>query len=101
VDWRRRQRFLPMAADQDAALAAAVDETPSVERLVISRQELAILQAALDEIPRSVRFVFFARLDGMTFEEIGKKLGISQNTAYSQMNRIMILLQRSLDFARR
>lgn len=101
VDWRRRQRFLPLAADPEAALATIVDETPSVERLVISRQELAILQSVLDEIPAAVRFVFFARLDGMTFAEIGKRLGISQNTVFSQMNRVMVLLKRSLDYARR
>ena len=100
VDWRRRQRHLPMASDPEAALAAAVDETPSAERLVISRQELAILRSVLGEVPAAVRYVFYARLDGMTFAEIGKKLGISQNTAYSQMNRVMVLLKRSLDFAR-
>ncbi|MFT4118237.1 RNA polymerase sigma factor [Bradyrhizobium sp.] len=100
TDWRRRQRFLPMAVDQEAALAAAVDDLPSAERQVISRQELAIVQAALNEIPAAVRFVFFARLDGMTFAEIGKRLGISPNTAFSQMNRVMILLRTSLDYAR-
>jgi RNA polymerase sigma-70 factor (ECF subfamily) len=100
VDWARRQRFLPMAADQDAALATAIDDAPSAERLIISRQELAVLQAALDTVPSAVRFVFFARLDGMTFAEIGRKLGISQNTAFSQMTRVMILLTRSLDHAR-
>lgn len=100
IDWARRQRFLPMAADQDAALAMAIDDAPSPERLVISRQELAVLQEALNSLPSAVRFVFFARLDGMTFGEIGRKLGISQNTAFSQMTRVMILLKRSLDHAR-
>src|SRR6478609_6694561 len=62
VDWSRRQKHLPMVSDPDAALATVVDDAPSVERQVISRQELAILQIALDEIPAAVRFVFFARL---------------------------------------
>lgn len=100
VDWARRQRFLPLAPDPDAALATVIDQTPSVERLVISRQEIAILGAALDELPSAVRFVFFARLDGMTFAEIARKLDISPNTAFSQMARVMVLLKRSLDHAR-
>lgn len=100
VDWARRQRHLPMAHDPDAALAAVIDETPSAERLVISRQEIAVLEAALNELPASVRFIFFARLDGMTFAAIGRRLGISPNTVFSQMTRVMVLLKRSLDFAR-
>jgi len=100
VDWARRQRFLPMAQDPDTALASVADETPSAERIVISRQEIAILEAALNELPAAVRFVFFARLDGMTFAAIGKRLGISPNTAFSQMSRVMVLLKCSLDHAR-
>jgi len=100
VDWIRRQRFLPMATDPDTALAAVADETPSAERIVISRQEIAILEAALNELPATVRYVFFARLDGMTFAAIGKRLGISPNTVFSQMTRVMVLLKSSLDYAR-
>ncbi|MGE0626240.1 MAG: RNA polymerase sigma factor [Hyphomicrobiaceae bacterium] len=100
VDWARRQRVVPLAPDPEAALAAVVDEAPSPERLVISRQEIAILSAVLDELPSAVRFVFFARLDGMTFAEIARKLRISPNTAFSQMTRVMVLLKRALDHAR-
>jgi len=100
VDWARRQRHLPLAHDPDAALATVVDEAPCAERLVISRQEIAIIEAALNELPAAVRFVFFARLDGMTFAAIGKKLDISPNTAFSQMTRVMVLLKSSLDYAR-
>jgi RNA polymerase sigma factor (sigma-70 family) len=100
VDWARRQRHLPMAHDPNATLATVVDETPSAERLVISRQEIATIEAALNELPAGVRFVFFARLDGMTFAAIGKRLGVSPNTAFSQMTRVMVLLKRSLDFMR-
>ena len=100
IDWARRQRVLPMAPDPETALALVADETPSVERLVISRQEIAVLQTALDALPSAVRFIFFARLDGMTFAEIGRRLKISPNTAFSQMTRVMVLLKRSLDHAR-
>lgn len=100
VDWARRQRYLPAVQDGDAALAMVADEAPSAERLVISRQEIAIIESALNEVPAAVRFVFFARLDGMTFAAIGKRLGISPNTAFSQMTRVMVLLQRCIDHAR-
>lgn len=100
IDWGRRQRLLQMASDQEAALLSVADETPSAERVIISRQELAVLQAALNELPPAIRFVFYARLEGMTFAAIGRKLGLSQNTVFSQMARVMILLKRSLDHAR-
>lgn len=100
IDWARRQRLLPLAAGGDEPLFHVADEAPSAERIVISRQEVQILLAALQGVPPKVRYVFFARLDGMTFAEIGQRLGLSPNTVFSQMTRVMLLLKRCLDHAR-
>jgi RNA polymerase sigma-70 factor (ECF subfamily) len=77
-----------------------MDETPSPERVVVSRQELAILQTALNQVPQTPRNVFLARLDGRTFEEIGRAVGIPTQTAFSQMVRVMMHLRAALDRAR-
>jgi len=100
IDWARRQRLLPHVDDGDEALSYVADDAPSAERIVISRQEVEILVAALREVPPKVRYVFYARLDGMTFAEIGQRLGLSQNTVFSQMARVILLLKRCLDHAR-
>jgi RNA polymerase sigma-70 factor (ECF subfamily) len=59
-----------------------------------------LLQAALDIVPEGPRDVFLARLDGKTFEEIGRSLGIPTPTAFSQMVKVLAHLKATLDRAR-
>lgn len=100
IDLVRRQRLLPFLDNGEEVLDRLVDEAPSPERVVVSRQELAILQAALNQVPEKPRSVFLARLDGQTFEEIGRSVGIPTQTAFSQMLRVMMHLRAALDRAR-
>ncbi|MCF2524942.1 RNA polymerase sigma factor [Bradyrhizobium sp. G127] len=100
IDLARRQRLLPFLDDGEEVLDKFMDETPSPERVVVSRQELAILQTALNQVPQTPRNVFLARLDGRTFEEIGRAVGIPTQTAFSQMVRVMMHLRAALDRAR-
>ncbi len=97
VDIARRQRLFPTVADAEMVLAALPDEAPSAERVAISRQELAILQAALDEVPQTPREVFLLRVEGHTFAAIGEKLDIPLQTAFSQMVKVMMHLKSRLD----
>lgn len=100
IDWHRRQRFLDIVPNGEPVLPYIADETPSAERAVISRQELRILQKALDELPPDIRRVFFARQEGLTFAEIGARYGLSQHTVFSQMTRILLFLRQRLEAAR-
>lgn len=100
IDLARRQRLLPFLDNGEEVLDRIVDEAPSPERVVVSRQELAILQAALNQVPEKPRSVFLARLDGQTFEEIGRSVGVPTQTAFSQMLRVMMHLRVALDRAR-
>ncbi len=99
IDLARRQRLMPLVGDSMTALEGVVDEQPSPERVLLSRQELLRLQRALDEIPVRLRDVFLARLEGKTFEEIGRTLGMPTQTAFSQMVKVMIHLKADLDRA--
>jgi RNA polymerase sigma factor (sigma-70 family) len=101
IDFARRQRLLQFVADGEDILGEIVDDAPSPERIVLSRQELAILQAALNRIPQTPRRVFLARVDGKTFEEIGRQIGLPTATAFSQMVKVMMHLRAALEFARR
>jgi len=100
IDLARRQRLMPLVDNSDAVLNRLIDEAPSPERALLSRQELAILQAALDQIPERSCEVFLARLDGKTFAEIGQAMGIPPQTAFSQMLKVMMHLKAALDRTR-
>jgi RNA polymerase sigma-70 factor (ECF subfamily) len=76
IDLARRQRLLPFLENGEEVLDHLVDEAPSPERVVMSRQELSVLQAALNQVPQTPRSVFLLRLDGCTFEDIGRFVGI-------------------------
>ena len=101
IDLARRQRLLPFLDNGEEVLDQLADEAPSPERVVMSRQELAVLQAALNQVPQTPRSVFLLRLDGRTFEDIGRSVGIPTQTAFSQMVRVMMHLRAALDRARK
>lgn len=101
IDLARRQRLLPFLDNGEEVLDRLVDEAPSPERVLLSRQELAILQTALNQVPPKPRNVFLARLDGQTFEEIGRSIGVPTQTAFSQMVKVMMHLRAALDLARK
>lgn len=101
IDLARRQQLLPFLENGEEVLDHLVDEAPSPERVVMSRQELSVLQAALNQVPQTPRSVFLLRLDGRTFEDIGRFVGIPTQTAFSQMVRVMMHLRAALDRARK
>ncbi len=101
IDLERRQRVLPFVSNPDEVLGLVVDESPTPEQVLLSRQELAIVQAALDALPDGPREAFLARLvDGKTFDEIGRTLSISPQTASSYVLKVMMQLKHALDRAR-
>lgn len=85
LDGRRRfaleARLLGAADGADIVSPAAAEPTP--ETVVIDREELRLLQAALAELPRRTRIaVEMHRVGGCTLREIGEFLGISQPLAH-------------------
>ena len=85
IDHGRRQRIAPFVHGV-AHLEMIADRTPSPEDHAISRRELELLQRAIDDLPPRARQVFImARLDGMSYVEIGAQLKISPKTVFSHM----------------
>lgn len=59
------------------------DDLPSVEDMLIARQELAIIQQALDRLDSRTRAAFeLHRFEGAKLREIAERLGISITTAH-------------------
>ncbi|MEM6481591.1 MAG: RNA polymerase sigma factor [Pseudomonadota bacterium] len=79
-DWHRKQRREWMRIE---GLSLLYDNTPDTEHIVISRQDLRIALLALQQLPsKSLRAFRLSRVDGMTYAQIGKKMGISTTAAY-------------------
>lgn len=98
INHDRRQRILSFADDPEAALQAVADDAPSPERVAISRQEIAILEAVFAELTPIQRQIFLlSRIEGRTLAEIGKTLDIPPNTAFGHMTRILVRLKLRLD----
>ena len=82
------------AAELAANLESAV--TPPPRRLHIKERDRAI-RAALKKLPEHYRDVVVWHYDdGLTFEAIGNRLGISADAARKQWNRALIRLQEIL-----
>lgn len=85
LDHERRRKIAPFIDGIDG-LETISDPTPSVEASTISRQELLRVQAALERMPARARQVFIlSRIDGLTYVEIGERLGISPKTVFGHM----------------
>jgi RNA polymerase sigma-70 factor (ECF subfamily) len=65
-----------------------LDERPSAETTLIARQQLAILQAAIDRLPERTRTIFRRfRIDGETQPRIAHDLGISVSAVEKHLAR--------------
>jgi len=85
IDFKRRERIAPFV-DGVEKLEFIADTTPSPEDRTMATQGLERLSRAIGALPPRARDVFvMARIEGMTYVQIGKKLGISPKTVFSHM----------------
>ncbi|ODU22605.1 MAG: hypothetical protein ABS87_01615 [Sphingomonas sp. SCN 67-18] len=70
------------------------------DRHVAARQELTIIQQALDELPPGVRTAFLLRrIDGLSTVEIGRHLGMTERSAHNYVVKAMVHCRKRLDEA--
>ena len=80
-----------------APLIEAEARAPLPEDAAIQREALALVQAALDELPETTREAFrLKRLDGETFADIGARLGISKSSAHRLTQEALAHIMRQL-----
>ncbi|MGE0627692.1 MAG: RNA polymerase sigma factor [Hyphomicrobiaceae bacterium] len=92
-DARRRARIeIP-----DAGLEAIPDPQPSPELVALYRSELQRLLLAIAELPERRRMAFIlSRIEGLRYDEIAERMGVSRNTVISQVVAAMADLDRKL-----
>ncbi|MBP0581136.1 sigma-70 family RNA polymerase sigma factor [Labrys sp. LIt4] len=84
VDQQRRERLVLRDDLADEAVAAISDDRPSPETIVIDRQRLAIVAAALADLPDRTRQAFqMHRLGEKTIGEIAQELGLSTTRTWT------------------
>ncbi|MBF6029270.1 RNA polymerase sigma factor [Pseudomonas sp. P115] len=94
IDHTRRQEHRkgePLDQQEPGTLE---QPSPTLEQAAIANQQLATLNDVLHTMPEPCRDVFLlVRVEGLTYVEIGERLGISPKTAYSRMVRALDLLK--------
>ncbi len=94
---RLKRRSISPIAPTDAPLENASASHPDIPRQVIARQELELLESAINDLPTGCRNVLLLRkIEGLSHKEIGARLGIAVSTVEKQHARALRLLRTSL-----
>lgn len=81
LDWLRKQRVVSLDLMAELESFDVLDEGPSIDEELNTRQELAMLAEVLATLPERCRQVLTLRkIYGLSQKEIAKQLGISENT---------------------
>lgn len=94
---RIRRRDISPIAPTDATVDTAAATNPGVTSQVIARQEWAMLQNAIDDLPPGCRQVLILRkIEHLSHREISERLNISVSTVEKQHARALRLLRAAL-----
>jgi RNA polymerase sigma factor (sigma-70 family) len=80
---------------------AAIDTQPSAERILLAREHLQRVNAAIDGLPERTAFAFrAARIDGVAQKQIAAQMGISLSAVEKHLQRgyrAIVDLQHRID----
>jgi RNA polymerase sigma-70 factor (ECF subfamily) len=94
IDHTRRQEHRKGEPLEQEETNKIEHSTPTLEQTAIANQQLAALNEVIQNMPATCREVFLmVRMEGLTYVEIGERLGVSSKTAYSRMVRALDLLK--------
>jgi RNA polymerase sigma factor (sigma-70 family) len=82
IDRVRQALVIPIDAALDFDTLDVAGDTPGPERVVMARDELRRLQAALRKLqPRWREAVVLGRIEGLSRREIAQRMGVTEGTA--------------------
>ncbi len=98
MDHFRKQQSQQVDTGCEEAILQLQDTASSPEKRIQHQQELTQLHQAIERLPQRCREVFvLARVEGLSYVQIGEQLGISQKTAFTHMTRALALLKLDMD----
>jgi len=87
ADWIRK-RIVREAFADEAPLRGDQDDTLTPEHIWLAREQLAAVQRAIELLPARTRMALhMIREDGLSYEEVGAKLGIQTHSARRLIER--------------
>jgi len=93
INRARHERIIPIEAAADIEELGLALDVPGPDRIVIARDELRHLQAALDRLPPRCReAVVLRRVNGLTRTEIAQQMGITEFTVTRYLSRGICML---------
>lgn len=93
----RHSRVVPITAVADIGTLEAVMDQPSPEDTVLARSELEHVRRAIEALPRKTRAAFvMRRVEGLSQQEIARRMNLSQHTIQKQVARGIKLLLAQL-----
>lgn len=94
VDQRRRASRSVEIQVEEAELHALADPRPDPEAQLVTREELRRMDRIMAAMPARPREVFrLSRIEGLSFAEIGRRLGVSRQTVHEHMKRALLAIQ--------
>jgi len=100
IDYIRREKRERTDPVANEGLSDFPDEGPSPERTISGKDELALMRAALLELPERTRQIFvLARIEELTYREVATRLRISESSVQKHLamatKHVMQRLRRS------
>lgn len=91
LTWARRSAIETAVPPGSEEIASLASDQPSAETVLVGRQELRVLAAALAELPERTRLAFnMHRLEGRPLREVAERLDISITRAQQLVKAAMI-----------
>ena len=82
IDLIRRSQVVPMEAFGDFDALGVADDMPESDRLLIEREDIRRLEAALKQLPpRTREAIALAWFEGLSRKEIAQRMGVTHQTA--------------------
>lgn len=95
VDHARRAKLRHAASDDE--LASLADDGPAADAVLLAREELAVLAAAVEALPPRTREVFrLHKYEGLSYSDIAEQLGIAKNTVMVHMVKALGLCREAM-----
>ncbi len=97
IDRLRQMNVVSIEAVADFENLNVVDTMPSPEHQTSAREEIRLLQKALDDLPPRCREIVMARkIEGLPQREVAQSLGVTEEVVESQVAKAMRLLAQSM-----